>query len=310
MADSRKVRLVSSYPYTHHTAVRSDGYGKELHTFLVERFPHVGESVWRHRENEGLIHVLRNGTSIHALKFDEAGLALASGDIIVHHVPRMIEPSVPDEVRVLEETSDIVAVFKPAPMPMHAGGRYFKNSLQSILKERGYDRLRIVHRLDAVTSGLVLMAKNKEVARACTKAFEEFKVQKVYWARVKGHPSMFDEHLINAPIRRKKGFVFECGDPLKGALAAQTMCRVLHQEGPESLVECRPITGRTHQIRLHLSHFGYPIYNDLIYGPNGDNSGNRLQNKGIALVSKSLQLPTLGLRFNLSDQLVLDTLRQ
>ena len=62
------------------------------------------------------------------------------------------------------------------------------------------------------------MAKNKEVARACTKAFEEFKVQKVYWARVKGHPSMFDEHLINAPIRRKKGFVFECGDPLKGAL--------------------------------------------------------------------------------------------
>ena len=71
-------------------------------------------------------------------------------------------------------------------MPMHAGGRYFKNSLQSILKERGYDRLRIVHRLDAVTSGLVLMAKNKEVARACTKAFEEFKVQKVYWARGKG----------------------------------------------------------------------------------------------------------------------------
>ena len=125
-------------------------------------------------------------------------------------------------------------------MPMHAGGRYNKNSLQYILRERGYEGLRIVHRLDAVTSGLVVMAKNKEMARACSKAFEESNVKKIYWARVQG----------------------------------------------------------------------YPIYNDPIYGKNGDNSGVSLQNQGIALVSKSLQFPTLGLSFSLSDQLVLDTLRQ
>ena len=222
----------------------------------------------------------------------------------------MIEPSVPDEVMILEEDSDIVALFKPAPMPMHAGGRYNKNSLQYILRERGYEGLRIVHRLDAVTSGLVVMAKNKEMARACSKAFEESKVKKIYWARVQGYPNGNEEYLINASIRRKKGFVFECGANLKSAFGAQTLCTFLRKEGQDTLIECQPLTGRTHQIRLHLSYSGYPIYNDPIYGKNGDNSGVSLQNQGIALVSKSLQFPTLGLSFSLSDQLVLDTLRQ
>ena len=308
MTVSRKVRLVSSYPYTHHTTVRSDGHGKELYTYLAERFPYVGEKLWRHRENEGLIHILRNGKSIKASNF--AGACLVTGDTIVHHVPNMIEPSVPDEIMILEEDSDIVALFKPAPMPMHAGGRYNKNSLQYILRERGYEGLRIVHRLDAVTSGLVVMAKNKEMARACSKAFEESKVKKIYWARVQGYPNGNEEYLINASIRRKKGFVFECGANLKAAFDAQTLCTFLRKEGQDTLIECQPITGRTHQIRLHLSYSGYPIYNDPIYGKNGDNSGVSLQNQGIALVSKSLQFPTLGLSFSLSDQLVLDTLRQ
>ena len=67
MTLTRKIRLVSSYPYTHQTAVRSDGHGKELHHYLVVRFPHVGEKVWLHREYEGQIHVLRDGKSIEAL---------------------------------------------------------------------------------------------------------------------------------------------------------------------------------------------------------------------------------------------------
>ena len=118
MTVSRKVRLVSPYPYTHHTTVRSDSHGKELYTYLAERFPYVGEKLWRHRENEGLIHILRNGKSIKATNF--AGACLVTGDTIVHHVPNMIEPSVPDEVMILEEDSDILVLFKPAPMPMHA----------------------------------------------------------------------------------------------------------------------------------------------------------------------------------------------
>ena len=155
-----------------------------------------------------------------------------------------------------------------------------------------------------------ILAKNKEMARECTKAFEQSRVKKTYWARVHGSPNEKGEYLINAPIRKKKGFVFECGDGLDGALAAQTSCTLLRKDGLESLIQCRPITGRTHQIRLHLSYWGHPIYNDPIYGPNGDNSGVRLQNQGIALVSKSLEFPTLGLSFSLPDQLVLDTLRQ
>lgn len=176
MTLSRKIRLVSSYPYTHQTAVRRDGHGKEPHHYLVERFPNVGEKVWLYREYEGLIHVLRDGKPIVVLKLNEAGLL--AGDTIVHYVPKMIEPSVPDEVMILEELPDIVAVFKSAPMPMHAGGRYYKNSLHYILQEKGYEGLRIVHMLDAVTSGLVVIAKNKEMARECTKAFEKSRVKK------------------------------------------------------------------------------------------------------------------------------------
>ena len=127
---------------------------------------------------------------------------------------------------------------------------------------------------------------------------------------MQGYPNGNEEHLIDASIRRKKGFVFECGANLKAAFDAQTLCTFLCKEGQDTLIECQPITGRTHQIRLHLSYSGYPIYNDPIYGKNGDNSGVSLQNQGIALVSKGLQFPTLGLSFSLSDQLVLDTLRQ
>ena len=71
----------------------------------------------------------------------------------------------PDTVRIIEETETYLAVFKPAPMPMHPGGRYFKNTLKSILEEAGFEGLKITHRLDAVTSGIVLFAKNNRVCK-------------------------------------------------------------------------------------------------------------------------------------------------
>lgn len=214
---------------------------------------------------------------------------------IHHYNPRVSEPSVPDSVEIIEETDDWLIVNKPAPMPMHQGGRYYKNTLLHVLNEIGYTNLKTVHRLDAVTSGMVLFAKNKQTALLFQSQFSQNKVEKWYYALVKGE--MADKQLtVKAPIRRKKGFVFECGNGLKDAKEAVTkIYRVKEGEGV-TLVKCVPVTGRTHQIRLHLNYAGLPIVDDPIYGPGGDMSGNRLQHTAIKLQSSGLCIPELGFR--------------
>jgi 23S rRNA-/tRNA-specific pseudouridylate synthase len=93
---------------------------------------------------------------------------------------------------------------------------------------------------------------------------------------------------VDTPIRRKKGFVFECGYQLAGAKPAVTIIEKLWSNNGISLVKCTPLTGRTHQIRLHLREAGLPVIDDPIYGPNGDSSGKLLQNRSICLQSSGL----------------------
>ena len=312
MGASRNIRLVAPYSITHRIRVKADEPTYSVIHYLTHRFPHISKKEWHHRINNGLIQVERMGKIV-----DEAELfdqELMVSDVLLHHVPTMIEPSVPNEVHIIDEQPGFIVVFKPAPLPMHSGGRYHKNTLVSILAEMGYHDLKIVHRLDAVTSGLVVLAKNKEYARLFTEAFQSQNVQKTYWALVNKLPLTDDAQRIQVPVKRKKGFVFECAPDLKGALDAVTMVSYLPQVGqlPKDsyLVECRPLTGRTHQIRLHLDWWGHPICNDPIYGPHGDRSGNRIQNVGIALISKELKFPSLNYSYVLPDAMAIDTLLQ
>ncbi|MEQ9308012.1 MAG: RNA pseudouridine synthase [Balneolaceae bacterium] len=287
---SRNIRLVSPYPITHRFKPDSEFVGMSLVEMMSIKFPFQPQKEWGKRIFAG--RVLVNEDTV------MPEFILSPSDEISHHNPRVVEPSVPDEVEVLEETEEYLIVFKPAPMPMHPGGRYFKNTLTEILKDQGFEDLRIAHRLDAVTSGIVLLAKNKSFAKKAMHCFAEGRVSKVYFAMVDGIPKE-KRMTINSPIKRKKGFVFESNEKLTNARDAITHFEVIEIQENSTLVKCIPETGRTHQIRLHLAKWGHPIVDDFIYGKNGDQSSKTTQKSAISLVSAGLEIEELGIKYQL-----------
>lgn len=296
----RKVRVVIPYPITHRFKPGAEFVGKSLLHMLTTKFPFHPAEEWSRRILDKRVFV--DGVQVNP------DFKLRSGHVVYHHNPAVIEPSVPDEVEVITETPDYLAVFKPAPLPMHQGGRYNKNTLLVMLKERGYSPLHIIHRLDAVTSGLVMLAKNKTFARKAMQLFATpGSVKKSYLAKVEGIPDK-DFFEVQSNIRRKQGFVFESGAHVDQGQPAHTKFKVLERYNTSALVQCLPLTGRTHQIRLHLAEAGFPIVDDPIYGPNGDSSSNRPQNTGISLVSMGLNIPALGIALHLPDKEVFQKL--
>ena len=274
------IRLVEPYPLTRTLLVKPHDRGKKLIEYLHERFSYVSCEEWQRRLDNKWIWFAQGEAT--------ADASLKPNQLIYHHSPKVIEPSVPDTVTVIEESDEWLVVYKPAPMPMHQGGRYFKNTLTYILSERGYENLSIVHRLDAVTSGLVLFAKNREMANRLQLAFTEKRVEKWYYALVAGE--MKEQSItVDLPIARKRGFIFECGHHLSNGKSAVTIIERVATVNGNSLVKCTPLTGRTHQIRLHLREAGLPILDDPIYGPDGDSSGKMLQNREISLQSSGIK---------------------
>lgn len=282
----RKVRIVKPYPITHRFKANSEFVGKSLLYMMYRKFPFQSQEVWEQRIRSGRVYLENRETDLTTI--------LDINDEIRHHNPAVVEPSIPDEVHIIDEKEDYIAVFKPAPMPMHPGGRYYKNSLTYILEEMGYANLKITHRLDAVTSGVVLFAKNKAFSKKVMEAFMSGDVHKQYHALVSGVPNEKTK-TINSKIRRKKGFVFESGSHITSGQIGITEFEILETNKNSTLIKCSPLTGRTHQIRLHLAEWGYPIIDDPIYGTNGDTSSKRTQNVGISLRSKALKIPSLGI---------------
>lgn len=278
------VKIVEPYDFTHKFIVKPGDARLTILELLSSRFPYRATSEWERRIKNGLIRV--NGEKVMVSTIP------VINDSIEHRNIGVVEPSVPDDINIIREISGYILVDKPAPVPMHPGGRYNRNSIVNILQERGYEKLFIVHRLDAVTSGLVLFATNEYAAKMVSKYLAEGLVKKTYEAVIAGVPEE-DEVVINKGIKRRGGFIFQCSDD-KDAKEAVTRFKVIHRGNGWTHVSCEPQTGRTHQIRLHLKEWGYPIWNDPLYGYGIVHKDyfSVLQNRAISLVS-------MGLGFNL-----------
>jgi RluA family pseudouridine synthase len=168
-------------------------------------------------------------------------------------------------IRVLYEDEAIVVVDKPAPLPVHASGRYHRNTLQWILNEvYTPQKLRPVHRLDANTTGVLVLARTRQYARPLVEQFAAASVEKVYLARIAGQP-LVETFSCDAPIGVEHTALGGREIDANGA-AARTEFRVLERfNDGATLVEARPTTGRTNQIRLHLAHLGVPVCGDQAY---------------------------------------------
>ena len=188
-----------------------------------------------------------------------------AGERYLHRMPATSEPEVNVAIRVMHEDEAIVVIDKPAPLPLHPSGRYNRNTLQPILN-RVYEpqKLRPVHRLDANTTGVVVFARTRFFAGKLQPQFAVGNVEKVYLARIQGRPRE-DAFVCDAPIGSDTTHLGGRAIDEQGA-AARTEFRVLHRfSDGTSLVEAKPTTGRTNQIRVHLWHLGWPIQGEQTY---------------------------------------------
>lgn len=174
---------------------------------------------------------------------------------------------------ILYEDEDCLVIDKPTGVLSHSKGAFNPEAtvatfLQQLV--RGLDsqvdagREGIVHRLDRATSGVMICAKHAEAHRWLQKQFAERKVQKTYAAIVAGQPEP-SAAIIDMPIQRnpKKPQTFRADSNGK---PAQTAYRVQRTAGNYTLLELKPLTGRTHQLRVHLKQLGHPIVGDTLYG--------------------------------------------
>ena len=251
--------------------VPAEDAGVRVDVFLARRMPDSSRSQVQRLIRAGLVKIGTRAVS-------KSGEAVEAGECITVHAER-------EEVRataealpleIVYEDSDLVVVNKPAGMVVHVGAGVKSGTLVNALLHHigklsttgGELRPGIVHRLDRMTSGLVIAAKNDFAHRALAAQFKGREVHKTYMLLVHGRVGK-DSGEIAKPVGR---------DPVRrtrmkvGGIApreALTGYRVVKHFPHFTLVEAQPRTGRTHQLRVHFSAIGHPIVGDTLYGAPG-----------------------------------------
>ncbi len=255
--DRREPRTNGGYSYREH--IGPDEEGRTVWEHLSSSRPHSSRETWEKRIELGEVRL--DGRL--AGKTDR----LVRGQVLVWDRPPWIEPLAPLDFALLHEDPDLLAVAKPSGLPTLPGGGYLENTLLWRVR-RVYPEASPLHRLGRGTSGLVLFSRNAKASRALARIWHDG-VRKTYLALVRGRVEE-KSFAIDAPIGRVPHDVL-------GAVHAATArgrpsrshVRVMERFEKETLVEVDIITGRPHQIRIHMAAAGYPLVDDPLYPPGG-----------------------------------------
>ncbi|KUJ11863.1 pseudouridine synthase [Mollisia scopiformis] len=278
------LRRVAPYHFTYNTYCKERWRGRELLDIFSSEFRDRPLEYYKDAIERGMVTV--NGkpvpTTSHIVK---------NGDVISHTLHRHEPPVTSLPISVLHEDEDMIVINKPAGVPVHPAGRYNYNSVVEIMRaERGHTWNPLpCNRLDRLTSGVMFIGKHAKAAEKLSMQISERTVRKEYIARVKGEfpdgevvcdmpilqispklglnrvrangkaaRTVFKKLAYYTPIKESENS--KLGDQTETDEAKQCAA----SEG-YSIVRCLPVTGRTHQLRVHLQFLGHPIANDPIY---------------------------------------------
>lgn len=264
------LRKVYPYYYTYSTFCKGRWVGQPLLKVFSEEFRAYTEEVYAKSIAAGSLKV--NGKNV------QVDFVLKDNDCITNSVHRHEIGVLAAPLKIIHNSDDLVVVDKPPSVPVHPCGRYRHNTVLFILaKEYNIKDLHTIHRLDRLTSGLLMFSRSIKKSQEIDEQIRSRKVSKEYVCRVEG---LFPDGVImcNEPIAvlsPKMGISIVSP---KGKECSTEFQR-LSYNGKSSVVLCKPLTGRMHQIRVHLQYLGFPIVFDPIYnhdafgpqkGKNGD----------------------------------------
>jgi len=252
--------------------------------YLIIKFPYIDAQVWHQRMADGKVH-WHDGTLITALS------PFKPQQRVYYYREVENEPVIPFQETILFQDPHILVAYKPHFLPVTPGGIYVNECLQNRLrKSTGLEALQTVHRLDRVTAGLVMFSVNPDSRHHYHDLFKTRQIQKTYQAIANINE---DDNLVGKEWRVKNRITQS--DPKflmqisEGEANSHSIIRCLEQTNKKALFELSPITGKTHQLRLHMKALGWPILNDKYYP--------QLQSQSADNYSAPLQLLAKELKF-------------
>lgn len=254
--------------------------------YLIGKFPQVDAQVWRQRANDGKLH-WHDGSLI------TLDTAYRPQQRVYYYREVEREPVIPFTETILFQDSEILVAYKPAFLPVTPGGKYVNECLQNRLRlKTGLETLQAVHRIDRVTTGLVMFSVNPETCHLYHDMFANRQVSKTYQAVAKidvdrEEPVVGREwEVINRLQQAEPRFLMQVKD---GTPNSHSRIRCLDRISDKALFELEPVTGKTHQLRVHLQTLGWPILHDRYYPV--------LQPESVDNFTQPLQLLAQQLRF-------------
>ncbi len=243
---------------TYKLSVKERYNGISILDFYCKAMPHISKEIWKEKIESGILTV--NGKSV------TTDQIVKVGEITQHFTEPQTEPDINTNIKLIEWNVDFIIINKPAPLPMHSGGRFDKNTLVEILSDAfPNENFKLVHRIDANTTGIVVIAKNSTTANKIIAQFKDQSVQKEYLALVEG---IINKDSFNLYDSISKTLTPSGGRKISDdGKEANTEIRILKrfQKNNQTLLSVIPHSGRTNQIRIHLANMGHPIVGDKGY---------------------------------------------
>lgn len=247
--------------------VPANFHGFTLLEYLSQRFSYLTKDEWQQRITEQKITCNKHPV--------ECSTLINKGDLITYDMPSFKEPPANFNYSIIYEDQWLLGINKPPNLLVHHSGKSFTSNLIYQLRYKHhpqYPNVDIINRLDRETSGVVLVARNKTTLREMNKMLAQGNITKEYTALVHGIPKS-PKGTITLPIGKEQATKISfrhCvyGTKAKSATTHYQIIQIINQE--LTLLHLRPITGRTHQIRVHCKAIGHSIVGDKLYNMNDD----------------------------------------